>query len=90
MFVFLFCIIMWNTCNERDNLLRASLHKPGLICIQVESPHRVLKIYPLHEPGLPICTSIWFTMRLTWVGLSTDENLKIGAIKVAKNLQNPV
>ena len=68
MLLFFFCIIMWNTCNERDNLLRASLR----------------------EPGLPICTNIWFTTRLTRVSLSTDENLKIGAIKDAKNLQNPV
>ena len=56
----------------------------------VESPQRVLKIYPFHEPGLPLCTSIWFTTRLTRVSLFTDENLKIWAIKVTKNRQNPI
>ena len=61
--------------------VRASLHVPGLIC----SPgSRVLKIYPLHEPGLPLWTSIWFTTRLTRVSLSTDENLKIRPIKITK------
>ena len=51
---------------------------------------RNLEIYPFHEPGLPLCTSIWLTTRLTRISLFTDENLKIWAINVTKNRQNPI
>ena len=63
---------------------------PGWIVARIESPQRLQNIYPLHEPGLSLWTSIWLTTRLTRVSLSTGENLKIGVIKVTKNLQNPV
>ena len=44
---------------------------PGCFVIWVESLQRVLKVYPLHKLGLPLCSSIWFTMRLTcFIGAS--------------------
>ena len=43
---------------------------------QVETLQPGLKNLCFHEPGLPVCTSIWFTTRLSRVSLSTDENLK--------------
>ena len=74
-----------------DTLSWGLFTRAGLICSPGGITAKNFKnVYPLHEPGKLDASAEWQPTRVTRVSLSTDENLKIGDIKVTKSRQNPV